>query len=78
MEQYLQAFCNHKQDNWVELLPLAEFAYNNVIHASTRMPPFWADYHYHQVMQLMAPKQPSNLMPEIQADTMAAGFEATH
>jgi len=29
MEQYLLAFSNYKQDNWVELLPLAQFAYNN-------------------------------------------------
>jgi hypothetical protein len=42
MEQYLCAFCNYEQDNWVELLPLAEFAYNNSMHASTRMTPFWA------------------------------------
>jgi len=40
MGQYLRAFCNYEQDNWVELLPLAEFAYNNVRHVSTRMPPF--------------------------------------
>jgi len=40
MEQYLRAFCNYEQDNWVELMPLAEFAYNNAIHASTRMTPF--------------------------------------
>ena len=41
MEQYLRAFCNYEQDNWVELLPLAEFAYNNSIHHSTLMTPFW-------------------------------------
>jgi len=35
MEQYLRAFCNYEQDNWVELIPLAEFAYNNSVHAST-------------------------------------------
>jgi hypothetical protein len=78
MEQYLRAFCNYEQDNWVELLLLAEFAYNNVIHASTRMTPFWANYHYHPVMQFKAPKQPSSLKSEIQADTFAAGLEETH
>jgi hypothetical protein len=78
MEQYLRAFCNYEQDNWVELLPLAEFAYNNAIHASTRMTPFWANYHYHPVMQFKAPKQPSSLNSEIQADAFAAGLEETH
>ena len=78
MEQYLRAFCNYEQDNWVELLPLAEFTYNNMIHASTRMTPFWANYHYHLVMQFKAPKQPSSLNSEIHADTFAAGLEETH
>jgi len=78
MEQYLRAFCNYEQDNWVELLPLAEFAYNNAINSSTRMTPFWANYHYHPVMQFKAPKQPSSLKSEIQSDTFAAGLEETH
>jgi hypothetical protein len=78
MEQYLRVFCNYEQDNWVELLPLAEIAYNNAIHASTRMTPFWANYHYHPVMQFKAPKQPSSLNSEIQTDAFAAGLEETH
>jgi hypothetical protein len=73
MEHYLRAFCNYRQDNWVELLPLAEFAYNNAIHASTTMTPFWANYHYHPVMQFKAPMEPPSLISEIQADTFAAG-----
>jgi hypothetical protein len=78
MEQYLWAFCNYEQDNCVELLPLAEFAYNNAIHASTRMTQFWANYHYHPVMPFKAPKQPSSLKSEIQADTFAVGLEESH
>jgi len=77
MEQYLRAFCNYEQDNWVELLPLAKLAYNNAIHGSTRITPFWANYHYHPVMQFKAPKQPSSLNSEIQAETFAAGLEET-
>jgi hypothetical protein len=34
LEQYLQTFCNFQQDNWLSLLPLAEFAYNNAPLAS--------------------------------------------
>jgi len=78
MQQYLRAFCNYEQVNWVELLQLAEFTYNNEIHASTRMTPFSGNYHYHPVMQFKAPKQPSSLKSEIQADTFAAGLEETH
>jgi hypothetical protein len=44
LEQYLRIFCNYQQDNWQELLPLAEFAYNNSVHASTSKTPFLANY----------------------------------
>ena len=35
LEQYLRIFCDYQQSNWHELLPLAEFAYNNAKHTST-------------------------------------------
>ena len=40
LEQYLQIFINQRQDDWADLLPLAEFQYNNHIHSSTQHPPF--------------------------------------
>ena len=36
VEQYLRLFINHRQDDWVEWLSLAEFSYNNRVQASTR------------------------------------------
>ena len=42
-EQYLWLFLNERQDDWVDLLPLAEFQYNNHIHSSTQHPPFLLD-----------------------------------
>ncbi len=36
IEAYLQAFVNYEQDNWTQLLLMAEFAYNNTKNASTR------------------------------------------
>jgi len=79
MEQYLRAFCNYEQDNWVDLLPLAEFAYNNSMHASTRMTPFWALYHRNPQMQFKPPLPPaSHLKSEIQADVVLEGLELTH
>jgi len=50
LEQYLRIFCDYQQDNWVELLPLAEFAYNNAKHASTQVSPFMANYGRHPRM----------------------------
>lgn len=40
VEQYLRLFVNHRQDDWAEWLPLAEFAHNNRIQSSTRASPF--------------------------------------
>jgi len=40
VEQYLRLFINHRQDDWVEWLALAEFSYNNRVQASTRQTPF--------------------------------------
>src|ERR1700761_787442 len=42
MEQYLRGYCNYQQDNWLELLSMAEFSYNNKISSATGMTPFFA------------------------------------
>jgi len=47
LEQYLCVYCNYQQDNWSELLPLAEFAYNNALSATTGVSPFFANKGYH-------------------------------
>ena len=47
LEQYLRVYCNYQQDNWSELLPLAEFAYNNTLSATTGITPFFANKGYH-------------------------------
>jgi len=47
LEQYLCVYCNYQQDNLSELLPLAEFAYNNVLSATTGISPFFANKKYH-------------------------------
>jgi hypothetical protein len=47
LEQYLRVYCNYQQDNWSELLALAEFAYNNAPSATTGISPFFANKGYH-------------------------------
>jgi len=47
LEQYLWVYCNYQQDNWSELLSLAEFAYNNAPSATTGVSPFFANKGYH-------------------------------
>ena len=47
LEQYICVYCNYRQDNWDSLLPLAEFAYNNALSATTGISPFFANKGYH-------------------------------
>jgi len=56
LEQYLHVYCNYQQDNWSELLPLAEFAYNNAPSSTTGVSPFFANKGYHPNL-LVYPEQ---------------------
>ena len=44
MEQYLRIFIDHRQEQWLDWLGTAEFAYNNKVHSSTKTPLFKANY----------------------------------
>lgn len=50
LEQYLRLFVDERQDDWEELLPLAEFQYNNHVHSSTQETPFMLDTGRHPRM----------------------------
>jgi hypothetical protein len=52
LEQYLHIYCNYQQDNWSELLPLAEFAYNNAPSATTGVSPFFTNKGYHPIISI--------------------------
>jgi hypothetical protein len=43
IERFLRIFCNHLQDDWDQLLALAEFSYNNLVHSTTQSTPFMLD-----------------------------------
>ena len=47
LEQYIQVYCNYQQDNWYQLLPLGEFAYNNALSATMKVTPFYTNRGYH-------------------------------
>ena len=42
LEQYLRCFLSYHQDDWAYILHFAEFSYNNSVHASTKVTPFYA------------------------------------
>ena len=46
LETYIRMFCNHQQNDWADLLHLAEFAYKNHNHPSIGMSPFRANLGY--------------------------------
>lgn len=46
LEQYLRCYVNYRQTNWVQLLPLAQFAYNSASTEATKTSPFYANYGY--------------------------------
>ena len=61
LEQYLRLFVNERQDDWDDLLPMAEFQYNNHVHASTRESPFMLDTGRHPRMGFEPYQPPSHL-----------------
>ena len=47
MKAYFWAFVNFEQNDWAKLLPIAEFAYNNINNASNGYMPFELNCGYH-------------------------------
>ena len=47
LEQYICLYCNYQEDDWSELLPLAEFTYNNALSVTTGISPFFVNKGYH-------------------------------
>lgn len=47
LETYLRHFSSHRQDDWAEWLPVAEFCFNNSTSASTKLTPFFAWQGFH-------------------------------
>jgi hypothetical protein len=60
LEAYIRAFCDSDQLNWPDLLPYAEFAYNNSVASATGFSPFYANYGYHPRSLWGIEKEPEN------------------
>jgi len=43
LDQFLRLFINERQDDWYDLLPVAEFQHNNHVHSATQQPLFLLD-----------------------------------
>ena len=44
MKEYLRLYVNHHQDDWVDWLPMCEFAANNIISDSRQVSPIFANF----------------------------------
>jgi transposase InsO family protein len=67
LKQYLRCTVNYQQDDWLDLLSQAEFAYNNTTHASTRISPFFSNYSFHPKFSLEIPGDSVNPSAEERA-----------
>ena len=76
MEQYLRAFVNYLQDDWLDWLPLAEFVGNNTESETTKVTPFFANKSFHLRMGVepTTTRPPTNAN-ELNADTFATRME---
>jgi len=75
IEIYLQAFVNKEQDNWVLLLPMAEFAYNNSVTIGNGITPFFANYGFHPATVNPPTQEPLNPASTIYAHWMQTVHE---
>jgi transposase InsO family protein len=46
LECNLRNYCNYEQDNWSEMLPMAEYVYNNSLTTAMGMSPFFANFEF--------------------------------
>ena len=63
LEQYLRAYSNYQQDNWCELLPTAEFAYNNGYQETIKHTPFFANYGINPECEAIGHLMQGNITP---------------
>ena len=60
LEGYLRNFVNNDQNDWYQLLPLAEYAYNNSKASAHKLTPFFANYGFHPQTEWMKERDIQN------------------
>jgi len=60
LEGYVRTFVNYDQNDWYQLLPLAEHGYNNSATNAHKMTPFFANYWFHPQMEWMEEREADN------------------
>ena len=75
IEAYLRAFISKEQDDWVRLLPMAKFAYNNSTTTGNGMSPFYANYGFHPAAMNPAATEPLNPASQVYAHWIHAVYD---
>ena len=75
IEAYLQAFVSKEQDDWVRLLPMAKFAYNNSTTTGNGMSPFYTNYSFHPAAMKPATTEPLNPASQVYAHWIHAVYD---
>ena len=61
LEQYLRSYCSYQQDDWAELLPLAEHAYNSAVSETTKVSRLEANYTFSPRTSWLETKKPKQM-----------------
>jgi hypothetical protein len=77
IEAYLRSFVNHEMDDWRDLLPMAEFAYNNSVTTATGKSPFYSNYGFHPAASNPTEQGPVNPTSQVYAHWMHTVHEET-
>jgi transposase InsO family protein len=51
LKQYLKAYMNFRQNDWIDWLPLIKFALNNAVSETTGFSPFFANYGFNPKLE---------------------------
>ncbi len=74
MEQYLRCYVNYDQDNWVQLLPIAQLAFNNST-GPAGISPFYANHGFHPRID----RDPKGIQPLAEkANVSVSKLQALH
>ena len=60
LEGYLHHFVNYDQNDWYQLLQLAEYAYDNSKASALKLTPFFANYGFHPQKEWMKERDMQN------------------
>ncbi len=81
LEIYLRSYGNYAQDNWEDLLPMAELASNNRTATATGVSPFFLNHGYHaEIIPTNGPptqSRPDQASPIERADNIANKLKET-